>query len=423
MQFTKKLHLLKNRCFGFFSSHPRSSIVGGVLALVVFLPLATHVALNPFEFNQFIITKDSLVYGGTSLEMLSDNLRSAYTSGWNILLGRAKFQAPAFDDPHAFFDYVFSWIPPYAVVYPTEGFYYYRGTISGIGPLYGNVRVAGLADKKMSLAYFTVPDKNTVIHEFTPADGLQIKEYSPYSYDLTYKGKTVHFKIPQTDITFPKKMALLPEEDFVAQIHDESGIRFFLLRNRATNSFYEVLNEEEGVTDRFKKLKDSYLIGTHSGFVYFSDKSSGRKILIGVDSKNGEANNFFDGPGDQVPIRITLSPLLHRVYPSTLTHEGVDLHGVWRGKDEWARFVVAPFHHYRSYDELLARAEPCRKLTSKTELYTCLGKEGWNNASWRKQIADRLRDEGKILERDGKLFIVEDLIPYEEAFPDWDKSR
>ncbi len=365
----------------------------GVLAALT-LPLGLHLALIPIEFNQFWLEKQEIRCGVASWETVWDAFHSAWSSGVDILWRRPSRAAPPLEDSLAVFSHIFSWIPPHAVVYPTEGFYYFR-THFGAEEVWGNVRIADLDKGVMSLAYFTVPDQKTVMRDFTVADGLGIQKWTDGLYDVSFEGKTVRFKIPDTAGLSPRRLKMLPEEEFVGQIHDESGIRLFLIFNRATNSFYEVLNDEEGVVERFDRPEKEILAGQRTGFVFYEDELWDRKVLVGVRLDNGVANNYYDGPGDQVPFRASLREKLRIAYPSTLLESGVDEHGVWLNKPQWCRFVIAPFHSYASLDDLIARVRRSDAGAPRSEFWTQLTKEWWYTPEWVASIAEKLAQEGK----------------------------
>lgn len=374
-----------------------------VLLAAVLLPPVAYAALNPFDFNQFWLQKLEMRHGVMSCGVFADFLRSSYAGGLDLLRRWPARQAPPFEDSEALFAHVFAWIPPHAVVYPTEGFYYFETRV-GDDTVRGNVRVADLDKGLLSFAYFTVKedskDPKTVMRDFRVEDGLGIDKRSEHDYRVSYRGKTVAFKIPTTAETPPRRLGLLPEEHFVGQIHDESGIRFFLLYNRATHSFYEVLNEENGVADDLEPVGESCLVGKRTGFVFYEDGRHDRKLFLGLSLANGFANNYYDGPGDQVPFRADLAGMLHEAYPSTLLGDGVDAHGVWRNRDAWCRFVVGPFHSYGMVDELRERVRKCLAGAGDPDLppgefWTALTKEWWYTRDWMRDIASSLQAEGK----------------------------
>ncbi len=369
---------------------------GSALILASALPLFAHYRVNPISFHQFLIHEVELKYRVLAWGSLKDWIRSAYGSGWSILKGEPRAEPPALEDPEGVFAYVFSWLPPRAVVYPTEGFYYFSTTLENERVM-GNVRVAELEQGKLTMAFFTVPDKKRVWRfEIGPEDQLRTERVSELEFDVTYRDKTVRFVLPKTANEGPTRFALLPEEEFVGQIHDESGLRLFLLFNSTTKSFYEVLDEERGVADKLESFGDHLLVGRRTGFVFYEDEESDRKLLVGVPLKHVERNDYFDGPGDQVPFNIYLRDKLYVAYPSTLLGAGIDDYGVYLDETQWMRIAISPYLRYASVAELQERVTNCLFEGSKGSFWTALTKEWWNTPEWKRGIFSKLGQEGKL---------------------------
>lgn len=366
-----------------------------VIALVLLIPLIVHTAFNRVEFNQFLIQRLELSSGLISPENFADMVFSLHSSGVNILSGKTVSAPPSLADPKAVFEYVFSYIPPAAVVYPTEEFYYFETDLNGLR-IRGNLRVADIPKGTMSFVYFSTDENKPVFQQLDlNADrGVQLEQKNEHLYSVKYKEKTVLFKIPTTHREPPEKTVLYPGEEFVGHIHDESGIKFFLVFNQDTNSFYELLDDEAGVADSFEDLGDQFLLGKRTAFVYFDDSNAKRKILLGVFSKNARANNYFDGPGDQVPIRASLKEKLNIAYPSTILGKGIDEHGVYLNKPEWVRFALTPFQAYNSLLQVTER-KTCEEEPTKSKFWTCLTRESWNTPKWRAEVERQLSAEGK----------------------------
>jgi hypothetical protein len=264
----------------------------------------------------------------------------------------------------------------------------------------GNIRIADLDEGKISFAYFvtTNPQEQTRILDVNESNGLRIEKKSDYLYDVSFNGKTVRFKIPKTDFLPPQKTELLPTEEFVGHIHDESGIKLFLLYNHDTNSFYEILDDEGGTPEQFDDLNDGYVLGKRTAFVFFKENNPKRAILTGVFLENIKANNYFDGPGDQVPFRAWLKEKLRVAYPNTFLGDGIDEHGVYLNRPAWTRIAISPYERYSKIEDVVLRRKNCDASTaSKSFFWTCLTKEWWNTKNWREGIFEQLKKEGKIL--------------------------
>ena len=367
-----------------------------VVILTAASPSVAHFRFNPILFHQFQIHKLELQYGTIGWSGLCDLVRSSFTSGCSILRGRSEQVEPSLEDPDAVLDYVFSWVPSRAIVYPTEGFYYFSATIGGT-PIMGNFRLAEIHEGRLTMAYFTVAEKIVWRAGLDSSDDLQVSKVSQFEFAVTYGGKTVLFVLPENMAEGPTRHLLHPEEEFVGQIHDESGLRFFLLFNRETDSFYEFLNEERGVADTFESYGEHLLVGRRTGFVFYEDTEYDRKLLVGVPLENVKKNDYFDGPGDQVPFNAHLREKLYRAYPQTMLGDGIDDHGVYLNRTDWMRIAICPYLRYADVSEFKESVAACAEMELKSDLWTALTKEWWNTAMWRAGVYDRLREEGKLV--------------------------
>ena len=368
------------------------AVLAALLAPCVLV--AAHALCNPLRLHQFLLAQLGVRYGTLTAREAGATLLSACASGWNVLARRPSARVPAFGEDRAMFDFVFSWIPGRAVVHPTEGFYYWELPTEG-RTLHGNLRVADLRRGRISMAYFETSEGPSRHVRLTTDDGLGVERVSDSAYDVTWAGRTVRFVLPTLGLQPPRTLRMLPEEEFMGQIHDESGIRFFLIFNRATASFYDVLNEEQGVNDELVALDERLLLGARTGFVYFDDREYDRRLLVGVDLARVAANDYLDGPGDQVPYQIDMREELHLAYPNTLLGGGVDPHGVYVAKEPWTRVAVSPFHRYARLAEVLERNAACSLDQERSALWTELTKEWWNTPIYRAWVLRRLAQEAE----------------------------
>ncbi len=118
-----------------------------------------------------------------------------------------------------------------------------------------------------------------------------------------------------------------------------------------------------------------------------------KNIIINI-LENVMINNFFDGPGDQVPY-VPLKDKLYESYPNTWVGAGIDEYGVLLNRTEWARVAITPFMRYASMNELQNRIDRCSSLSDEDFLFTCITKEYWNNPLYRKAMIETLEKEGK----------------------------
>src|SRR5215813_6703260 len=262
-------------------------------------------------------------------------------------------------DPMAVFGFVISSLPERVKVYPTEKCCYFA-LRPDVGPYAVNIRLdaSNRDEGKVSFGYFEDyaawrPDAAVTFRLLDRADGVDLQKVDRFLYRLTYAGKSVLFEL--NDLSAVRPPALDPDETFIGPICDESGIRFFLLFNRRLKIFLYVLDETVPVADAFTPLKraDRILIGKRTGFAFYRDQRLDRKILIGVFMNNIEANNYFDGPFDQLPDKFiageTLRDAILAVDPSRKGR--IDRFGGSPGGEE--RFMIAPYLAYEKPDELV----------------------------------------------------------------------
>ena len=380
-------------------SRRRAGITLLILLLIGLSPVFAHAWVLPVEFNQFLLHRVELRNGVLGRSDAWSLVSSAYSSGLDILRRWPSRTPPDRDDPEAMFEYVFSWIPPRAVVYPTEGFYYFRFTCEDDVEVGGNVRIADLDRGQVCFVYYEMakPEHSPTTFYVTEEHGLEVLKESDYRYRVSYGGKTVEFRMPVPEPLLPSEAQLLPVEEYVGWIHDESGIKFHLIFNHETNSFYKLLDERGGVADTLESLDERFLIGTRTGFVFYDDPDYDRRLLMGVNLESVKRNDYFDGPADQVPFRANLRGKLHVAYPNTMLGDGIDEHGVYVNKVPWVRIAVSPYHRYSSVHEVLERWDTCGSTEDKSELWTSLTKEWWNRDPWLSGVKKKLREEGKVV--------------------------
>jgi hypothetical protein len=316
-----------------------------LVGIIIFtLPVFADL-LNPVEFNQFYIHGLGIEYRNMGNEELGDMIMSVYSSGLNILSGNSIWSVNDPENPEEVFEYIFSWVPSYAVIYPTEEIYYFK-----VGEISGNLRPS------LSLFSYTYKGEGLI-------QEVEIqKEEKEGVLTVSYKGKSVSFKLPEET----REIEVLPGEEVVGYVFDESGMDFFLLFNKEKNSFYYVLGER--VTDKIKGVGEELFLGGRSDFVFYKDGS--RMVLVGVNKKNVEENNYLDGPGDQVPLRADISGFLYKAYP--LEEGEIDQHGVFLNRTVWSRVLINPYMQYENLNDVKDRIRGC----GAGEL-SCIAREYW----------------------------------------------
>jgi len=213
------------------------------------------------------------------------------------------------DDLMAVFGYVFAQLPERVKVYPTENYYYFWFVHNGIRYA-GNIRLdaSNRDEGKVIFAYYEdtsvwYEEADTKHKILDASDGVKLEKVVDLVYKLTYKDKSVTFALNDLRGVAPPASALGPDEMFLGPIFDESAIQFYLLFNKKLKIFHYVLNEAAPVPDKFfsPKGKPRITVGKRTGFAFYQDHRLNRKIMIAAYEGNMRANNYFDGPFDQLP--------------------------------------------------------------------------------------------------------------------------
>ena len=281
-------------------------------------------------------------------------------------------------NPMAMFSYVLSNLPERVKVYPTENYYYFSFTHDHVRYA-GNIRldVVDRDQGKVNFAYYVDlaewKDQDPITYALLDQrNGVKVEKLEPLVYRISYGTRSVVFEL--NDLSKVKPSVLGADETYIGPVFDESAMRFFLIFNRKLKLFHFVLDETIPIADQLIPIPGSerILIGKRTGFAYYRDDKAERKILIGVFEGNSRVNNYYDGPFDQLPDNFiegeTLREAILAVDP-TLTGK-IDRYGISPGGQD--RYLIAPYRHYRSDDDLMA-FERCatNKRVPASRYYEC----------------------------------------------------
>ena len=283
------------------------------------------------------------------------------------------------DDPMAVFGFVLARLPQRVKVYPTENYYYFGFTHRGIRYA-GNIRLdtSNRDDGKADFAYFEDTaqwyDDSAIQHlVLDAARGVTIEKVEPLVYRVSYQGRSVTFALNDLSQVRPPAGALGPDEKLIGPIFDESAIRFFLVFNPKLRIFHYVLDETESVAEQFfpSRKNDRILVGKRTGFAFYRDHRLNRKIMIGAFEGNMRANNYFDGPFDQLPDNFiegeTLREAILSVRPQLKGH--IDRFG--SAPDGSIRFMIGPYLPYREVSDLDPIHACAVKKQKQPDYYRC----------------------------------------------------
>ena len=190
---------------------------------------------------------------------------------------------------------------------------------------------------------------------------------------MTYQGKSVVFALNDLRNVKPPAGALGADEKFLGPIFDESAIAFYLVFNTRLKIFHYVLDEREKVADVFfsPKGKDRILVGKRTGFAFYKDHQLDRKILIGAFEGNMRANNYFDGPFDQLPDNFIEGEALRDAILSVRPQLKGEIDRFGGAPDGSIRFMIGPYMPYRELSDLDPIDACARKKLKRPDYYRC----------------------------------------------------
>src|SRR5256714_1090007 len=283
------------------------------------------------------------------------------------------------EDPMAVFGFVMSQLPERVKVYPTENYYYFGFMHNGIRYA-GNIRLdaSNRDDGKADFAYYEDTaqwyDDAPIKHLLLDASqGVTIEKIDRLTYRVSYQGRGVIFALNDLSNVKPPAGALGPDETVIGPIFDESASRFFLVYNFRLRDFHYVLDETEKVADSFFRSKktDRILIGKRTGFAFYKDHRLDRKILIGAFAGNMRANNYFDGPFDQLPDNFIEGETLRRAIRAVRPALKGQIDRFGGAPDGSIRFMIGPYLPYQAITELDPIHACAQKKQKQPDYYRC----------------------------------------------------
>ncbi len=311
-------------------------------------------AVPPVRFNQHDIERSWCAAGaftdGQQCVLLASAATHRLSAG-----GDQSIPTAWLDRPELVFRHVLAHTPPLAIVYPTEEYYYFRFRV-GRAKVSGNIRLVHANEGEISVGYFDA-ENPAIMRSATlgEADGVVVRQITPDLVYIGVDGIGRLFVLSRRALRSSSVLELLPGEEVVSGILDESGVSLTLLFHRITEAFYFVLNEDVPQVEKYDVVegeKVRVLVGQRSGFVFADDVESNRKILVGVREHDVARNTMFDGPFDQVPPRLPIKEMLEQAYPYVKLNEGIDAHGNFVGTPG-SRVAISPYQRYRTVEALV----------------------------------------------------------------------
>lgn len=256
------------------------------------------------------------------------------------------------EDPASVVAFVLEQCPPHSVVYPTEHYYYFE-FLAGTRRIAGNLRFTDAARGVLHTGYFDRYDSTFLkAANFDAESGLLI-DWNPEQRTsrVRFRGFKREFLLPHPRASVP---GLLADESLVTNVLDESGFAFHLIFHRSSAQFYYVLDEHAPLPDRIVRVAEDVPVwlGVRSRFMFLSEPALGRRVLVGVYAPSVRANDYYDGPFDQVPPDLQVRDKLEAAYPYVKLRGGIDEHGNFNQIDG-QRVAISPYQDYTSIFHML----------------------------------------------------------------------
>ncbi|MEM8687608.1 MAG: hypothetical protein AAGF81_09780 [Pseudomonadota bacterium] len=282
------------------------------------------------------------------------------------------------DDVSGVFRHVLNALPDRVTVYPTENYYYFYFFQNGV-KYAGNIRLdVGARDEGLvNFVYFRAStpwarDQKDYGGQIGLEQGVKIEKVSVLSYKVSAGDKTVVFDLNDLSQVKPPEGMLRAEEVYLGPVFDESGIRFFLIFDKAAKRFHYVLDETAPVADELVRSGDlqQTVVGWRTGFAFLKEGAPERKVLIGIYRANAEVNNYLDGPFDQLPDNFLKGDELRQALLAARPglKGQIDRFGNALDKDE--RELIAPYAEYDTVEDLKI-AEQCATERKDVSVSAC----------------------------------------------------
>jgi hypothetical protein len=281
------------------------------------------------------------------------------------------------NDLMAVFGFVMAQLPERVKVYPTENYYYFGFFHNGIRHA-GNIRLdaSNRDDGKVVFAFFEdtsqwFEDAEVKYRVLDSSHGVSVEKVEPLLYRVTYQGKSVTFAL--NDLRGVKPPALGPDEVYLGPIFDESAIQFYLVFNGKLKAFHYVLNESGTVPDKFFSVpkRERVLVGKRTGFAFYKDHRLNRKILIGAFEGNMRANNYFDGPFDQLPDNFIEGEALRDAILAVRPQLKGEIDRFGASPDGSIRFNIGPYLPYNDLPDLNPIDTCAARKQKQPDYYRC----------------------------------------------------
>ncbi len=282
------------------------------------------------------------------------------------------------NDVKSVFRLVFNTLPAQVKVYPTENYYYFYFYHNGI-KYAGNFRF-DIEDRDRGLVHFNYfkdftlwqRDETDYSAVYGSKDGIEVKKTGDLAYEVGFEGKKVLFQLNDLSKVKPPDGVIRADETYLGPVFDESGIRFFLVFNPKLKIFMFILDETVDNPEQFNvsKVSKNITIGVRTGFAFYQDQYTKRKILVAVNQTNTAVNNYFDGPFDQLPDNFIKGNILQNAVITASPEMKGHIDRLGNSPDGETRYLIAPYLQYTDEQDL-AMIEQCTGEEKPPIYYNC----------------------------------------------------
>ena len=286
------------------------------------------------------------------------------------------------EDPGSVLSFVLGSLPERVNVYPTENYYYFDFYHRGL-KYAGNIRLDA-SDRDDGIVHFTyfrdVADqgrREMRTLALGAEDGLVVEKAGLLAYRVSFEGRSILFQLNDLSGVEPPRSSLKEGEQYIGPVFDESGVQFFLIFNPQSKVFYYVANEAASLNDQLVEsgFSDRIKFGLRTKFSFFQDYNGDRLILIGVLEDNVRANNYYDGPFDQIPDNFIEGDMFRNTFLLSAPKFAfpIDRFGRTSGS---TRVLIRPYVLYRTEDDL-RRVDRCATRFRRVErlYYRCFDED------------------------------------------------
>lgn len=210
---------------------------------------------------------------------------------------------------------------------------------------------------------------------FQDHKGFLIEALPNESYKISFNGieRLISYNAPKT--IDPKTLNLKDTEIFLSEVFDESGLSFALTYDRYLHTFRFLIPSGNLFPDRLKQLSERLFLDLRTEFIFFKEKHNNNLTLVGASKGSLIANNYYDGPFDQVPLTLFREEWFHEIlreaFPSSVSN--YNMYGYQENtRDQSIKFLALPFYFaYNSLDDMKSKEQRCEKIFPAS-LITCL---------------------------------------------------